>query len=89
MCNLCFFLHRLSWRVVTERPGKKYMSKAARIVAGIGTRAGERWSVRHFGSEPQGKVQPIAADTHMVCCSLFVASLDEIKCTQRIIMALN
>jgi hypothetical protein len=65
------------------------MSKAARIVAGIGTRAGERWSVRHFGSEPQGKVQPIAADTHMVCCSLFVASLDEIKCTQRIIMALN
>jgi hypothetical protein len=56
---------RLSWRVVTERPGKKYMSKAARIVAGIGTGAGERWSVRQFGSEPQGKVQAIAADTHM------------------------
>jgi len=31
----------------------------------------------------------IVVDIHMVCCSLFVASLDEIKCKQKIIMALN
>ncbi len=31
----------------------------------------------------------IATNIHKVCCSLYVASFDEIKCKQRIIMAFN